>query len=196
MNVLYLCTICRCDICTLLDNCEYAKYNVKEKDTYYTEEIQSELSPGEKNICGHTETMFYDDIHQIKSMLQQKCYSDMAVVFPVSSNKVDVFKLFCRDILHIPRADNMTKNELEVVVNNWEKKNKINWVTCMTASSTVIKENFRVMQINPTRYENLLNMAKAKDPTSFPPTLNVLDKERHVMKFCCYLGISYENYII
>jgi len=186
-NVLFI----RCDICFLLDSCEYANYNIREKDIIYTEGNEYNLSPNEKNVCNHTEFLDYDEIQKIKTLLQNNAFSDMVVDFPVSSDKTEIFKKFCKDILKTPRADNMTKQQLQLAVTTWKTNNTVDWVTCLEASSAVIKENFKVMKIDRQRYANLLVMAKNKDPVSFSPGLILIETERKVLKFCLYEGMQY-----
>ena len=181
----------RCDICLLHDVCEYANYNIREKDIIYTEGNEYNLSPNEKNVCSHTEFIDYDEIQKIKILLQNKAFSDMAVTLPVSSNTAEDFKKFCRDILKTPRADNMTKQQLQLAITNWKTDNTVDWVTCMDASSKVIQENFKLMKIDLNRYTILLEMAKIKDPVSFPAALSLIETERNVLKFSLYLGMQY-----
>jgi len=181
----------RCDICCLLDICEYANYNRREKDIIFSEGNEYKLTPNEKNVCGHSEFINYDEIQKIKTLLEKEAFSDMSVTFPVSSDLVQDFKKFCKDRLKTPLADNMTKVQLQTVVTKWKTTNTVDWVTCMNASSEVIQENFKLMKIDQTRYNSLLVMAKIKDPASFPPALSKIETQRNVLKFSIYLGMQY-----
>ena len=142
-------------------------------------------------MCGHSEFINYDEIQKIKTLLENKAFSDMAVTFPVSSDLAEDFKKFCKDRLKTPLADNMTKLQLQTVVTKWKTTNTVDWVTCMDAPSIVIQENFKLMKIDETRFNNLLDMAKIKDPASFPPALEKIETERNVLKFSIYLGEQY-----
>lgn len=193
---MYFCTTTtRCDICKLLDTSAYANYNIREKDIYFTEGHEYQLSPNEKNVCTHTEWMDYDQIQKTKRMLDDQIFRDLAVTFPVTKDKAPVFKTFCKDILKTPLADNMTKENLQQAVTTWKTNNSVDWVTCMTATTNVIKENFKVMKVTPKRYADLLAMSKLKDPMSFPLRQSLIENERNVLKYCLYLGKLFINYL-
>ena len=115
----------RCDICCLLDICEYANYNRREKDIIFSEGNEYKLTPNEKNVCGHSEFINYDEIQKIKTLLGNKVFSDMAVTFPVSSDLAEDFKTFCKDRLKLPLADNMTKLQLQSAVTKWKTTNTL-----------------------------------------------------------------------
>ena len=131
--------------------------------------------------------MDYDQIQKTKKMLDDQVFRDLAITFPVSSDSAVVFKTFCKDILRTHKADNLTKENLQLAVTTWKINNNVDWVTCMTASSKVIKENFMVMKITSDRYANLLVLSKNKDPMSFPPQQSLLETQRNVLKYCLYL---------